>query len=161
MNKEKKLLTLCVINQGDMVLLGMKKRGFGAGRWNGFGGKLEAGETIEEAALREVKEVVGLDILDFAEIGNINFEFEIGEDKLLEVHIFRATEFDGEPVETEEMKPEWFSVNEIPYDQMWSDDKYWIPYLLENKKFEGRFLFDKPATTEHEGKIIDYLIEEI
>eukprot|EP00056_Hartaetosiga_gracilis_P017259 m.6783 g.6783 ORF g.6783 m.6783 type:complete len:151 (-) comp5533_c0_seq1:454-906(-) len=39
------------------ILLGMKKRGFGKGKFNGFGGKLEKGETVEEAAVRELQEV--------------------------------------------------------------------------------------------------------
>lgn len=160
MSKKIVPLTLCVIQQGDKVLLGMKKRGFGAGRWNGFGGKLDEGEAIIEAAHREIEEEVGLKVNDLAEIGVINFEFET-TDKILEVHIFKATEFEGEPTETEEMKPQWFAIDEIPYSQMWSDDKYWIPYLLENKRFKGKFLFDKPATAEHEGKILEHYLEEI
>lgn len=34
------------------ILLGMKKRGFGMGKWNGFGGKIEGDETTEEGARR-------------------------------------------------------------------------------------------------------------
>jgi len=160
-NIVKKIMTLCVINQGDSVLLGMKKRGFGAGRWNGFGGKVEVGETIEEAALREVREEVGIALLDVKELGVIEFSFLSEEAKVLEVHIFKATKFEGEPVETEEMRPKWFDVKDIPFNQMWKDDPIWFPYLLENKSFKGKFLFDKPATAEHEGKIIEQSIEEI
>lgn len=47
-----KLLTLVLVVQPGKVLLGMKKRGFGAGKWNGFGGKVNPGETIEDAARR-------------------------------------------------------------------------------------------------------------
>ncbi len=159
-DKVKKLMTLCVIHKGEQVLLGMKKRGFGAGRWNGFGGKLEAGETIEQAALREVREEVGLELLDLKELGVIEFDFE-SEPKILEVHIFKATSYKGEPIETEEMRPEWFNISEIPFKQMWSDDGLWFPYLLENKKFAAKFLFDKPATAEHEGKILKQEISAI
>ena len=42
--------------KNSLILLGMKKRGFGTGKWNGFGGKVEAGESNEQAALRELKE---------------------------------------------------------------------------------------------------------
>ena len=47
-----KLLTLLFVLEPGRVLLGMKKRGFGVGRWNGFGGKVQEGETIEEGAIR-------------------------------------------------------------------------------------------------------------
>lgn len=136
----KKLLTLCIIQQRDKVLLGMKKRGFGEGRWNGFGGKLNPSETIEEAARREIKEEAGVEVENMEKIGIINFEFN-GNPEILETHIFKSTSFIGEPVEGEEMKPQWFDIKEIPFDSMWSDDKYWLPLLLANKKFKGKFLF--------------------
>ena len=128
------------------MLLGMKKRGFGAGRWNGFGGKVEKGETIEEAMRREVFEEASIDVVDAEEVGVLEFEFKEsktlhGVSDILETHIFRATQFVGEPKEGEEMRPQWFDVRDIPYKQMWSDDIYWLPLLLEGKKFEGRVLF--------------------
>ena len=46
------LLTLVLIMKGKQVLLGMKKRGFGKGKWNGFGGKVQDGEEILDAARR-------------------------------------------------------------------------------------------------------------
>lgn len=151
--KKKKVLTLCIIHQDSKILLGMKKKGFGEGRWNGFGGKVEEGETIEQAALREVHEEAGIKALDLNKVGIIDFEFE-NDPKILEVHIFSATKFSGEPVESDEMKPQWFSVDKIPYDQMWSDDIYWLPLLLQGIKFRGTFLFDKPSTAEYSAKII-------
>lgn len=144
----KKALTLCIIHEpGDgmgnnsRVLLGLKKRGFGAGRWNGFGGKVEAGETIEDAAKREVYEEAGVKIADMDKVGHIEFEF-VGEPDTLEVNIFKAVSFNGEPVEGEEMKPQWFYSDKIPFDQMWPDDKYWLPLFLDGKKFRGKFLFE-------------------
>ena len=59
---EKKITTLVLVHQGEKVLLGMKKRGFGQGRWNGFGGKLHEGETIEQAAKRETFEEAGVQV---------------------------------------------------------------------------------------------------
>lgn len=56
MQQSRKILTLLLIHQANRVLLGMKKRGFGQGRYNGFGGKVEKGETIIEAAIRETIE---------------------------------------------------------------------------------------------------------
>jgi 8-oxo-dGTP diphosphatase/2-hydroxy-dATP diphosphatase len=141
MENPKKLFTLCIIHQHPQVLLAMKKRGFGAGRWNGFGGKVAAGESIEEAAAREIREEAGIEIGELDKRGVMEFEFQ-GNPEILQVHIFKANEFLGEPIETEEMKPQWFHVDEIPLDEMWPDDRYWIPLFLADKKFKGRILFD-------------------
>ncbi len=138
----KKLLTLVIIHKGSKVLLGMKKRGFGMGKWNGFGGKVEISESIEEAARREVLEEVGIGVDNIEKLGVLDFSWQGKEQDILEVNIFKAKDFSGEPSETEEMKPQWFSVNEIPYEKMWADDQYWLPLLLENKKFSGNFIFD-------------------
>lgn len=158
--KATKQLTLCFIVQGDKILLGMKKRGFGEGRWNGFGGKVAPGETIREAALREIREEVGVTPQDLEEYGVINFEFE-NDPKVLEVHIFKVTAFTGTPAESEEMRPQWFDLDKIPYEEMWSDDIYWIPLLLAGKKFKGRFCFDKPSTAEYSAKILSHELVEV
>ncbi len=136
----KKLLTLCIIHQHPKILLGMKKRGFGAGRWNGFGGKVSSEETIEDAAKREIREETGIEVRDLDKVGIIDFEFR-GNPEILQVHIFRSDNFLGEPTESEEMKPQWFHIDEIPFNEMWPDDKYWIPLFLNGKKFKGKFLF--------------------
>ncbi len=136
----KKLLTLCIIHEHQRILLGMKKRGFGAGRWNGFGGKVSLGETIEDAAKREVKEEAGIDICEMEKFGILDFEFK-GNPEILQVHIFKSSGFFGVPTESEEMKPQWFHINEIPFKEMWPDDKYWLPLLLAGKKFKGKFVF--------------------
>lgn len=120
----------------------MKKRGFGADLWNGFGGKLHGGETIEDGLRRETFEEAGIKLRETEKAGIIEFEFA-GNPEILEVHIFRAGSFEGEPAETEEMKPCWFQINEIPYDSMWPDDQFWLPLLLDGKKFKGKFVFDK------------------
>jgi len=142
-----KKLTLCLAVNESEILLGLKKRGFGEGRWNGFGGKLEKRETIEEAARREVFEESGLIVKELEKKGIITFEFE-SDQETLEVHIFQILNFEGEAKESEEMKPRWFNKKEIPFDKMWSDDKYWLPLFLDGKKFKGRFLFDAEKTNE-------------
>lgn len=136
----KKLLTLCIIHQHPKILLGMKKRGFGQGRWNGFGGKVSSEETIEEAAKREISEEAGIFVDELKKVGIIEFEFK-GNPEILEVHIFRSEDFSGIPMESEEMKPQWFHIDEIPYKEMWPDDIHWIPLFLSGKKFKGKFLF--------------------
>nr|CAD7407420.1 unnamed protein product [Timema cristinae] len=136
----RKVLTLAIIRDGGNVLLGMKKRGFGKGKWNGFGGKVELGETIHQAAVRELQEESGLHVDEMDRVGLLEFQFE-GDPVLLEVHVFTTTNFKGEPVETDEMFPKWFPIDHIPFDKMWLDDRIWFPLLLRQQKFQGFFLF--------------------
>ncbi|TFK10529.1 7,8-dihydro-8-oxoguanine triphosphatase [Platysternon megacephalum] len=156
----RKLFTLVLVVQPQRVLLGMKKRGFGAGRWNGFGGKVQAGETIEQAAhrktsnirrlviksqelaalIRELLEESGLTVDNLQKMGQITFEF-VGNSELMEVHIFRSDSFHGEPTESDEMRPQWFQLDQVPFSHMWPDDVYWFPLLLQKKLFRGYFKF--------------------
>src|SRR5680860_463728 len=105
----KKQLTLCVVHQQGKVLLGMKKRGFGSGKWNGFGGKVEPKETIESATKRETFEEVGINVQKLYKKGILQFSF-IGQPDVLEVHIFKTDAFNGDPKESDEMKPQWLSL---------------------------------------------------
>jgi len=141
----KKVLTLCIIHQHPKVLLGIKKRGFGAGRWNGFGGKVQSGETIEEATKRELQEEAEIKVDCIEKVGIIEFEFK-GNPEIMQVHIFKSKDFIGEPKETEEMRPQWWGIDEIPFKEMWPDDIYWMPLFLNGKKIKGRFLFDESDT---------------
>ena len=139
-NKKRLVTTLCIIHQHPKILLGMKKRGFGAGRWNGFGGKVMNGENIEDSLRREVKEETGVELDYIKKVGFLEFEFK-GNPEIIEVHVFKSSNFLGEPTESEEMKPKWFHVDEIPFKEMWPDDLHWMPLFLKGDKFKGRFLF--------------------
>jgi 8-oxo-dGTP diphosphatase/2-hydroxy-dATP diphosphatase len=131
-----KILTLCMVHSTTHILLGMKKRGLGVGRWNGFGGKVQTGETIAAAAGRELTEEAGIVPTALRQRGVLRFVFDHAPE-CLEVHVFQVAHFQGEPVETEEMRPQWFALSAIPYDAMWPDDRYWLPLLLEGKSFQG------------------------
>jgi 8-oxo-dGTP diphosphatase/2-hydroxy-dATP diphosphatase len=137
-----KLLTLCLVTQPPRILLGMKKRGFGAGRWNGFGGKVSPGETVEDAARRELQEEASLTAAAISKRGIIEFSWQ-GRPGILQVHVFHVDSFTGTPAESEEMKPEWFDIADIPYDEMWQDDRHWFPLFLAGKSFRGAFVFDE------------------
>ena len=138
-----KLTTLCFLIKDDEILLAMKKRGFGVGRWNGVGGKVHEGESIEAAAVREAKEEIGVTIREenLTKVAVQRFEFKDRPDLEQECHVFLAHRWRGEPVETEEMAPRWFSTGEIPWKEMWVDDPYWLPLALEGKRLKNRFLF--------------------
>lgn len=135
-----RIATLCIISEADRILLGMKKRGFGMGKWNGFGGKVAEGESIEGAAKREVVEECGLTVESMASAGILKFTWD-GQDDIFEVHVFRADRWSGDVVESEEMRPQWFAIDEIPYAEMWPDDKFWLPAFLEGKTCNGTFHF--------------------
>lgn len=151
----RKLLTLVLIREQHRVLLGLKKRGFGAGRWNGFGGKVQTGESIEAAARRETKEECGIDITAMEEVGIHEFRFTAKPNEVLEVHVFRGDRWVGEPVETEEMRPQWFAIDAVPYGEMWPVDKLWIPIFLKNKMFRTYFLYGEgDAILEHHVKVV-------
>lgn len=150
----KKITTLCLLHQNGRSLLGMKKRGFGKDRWNGFGGKVLPGEDIEQAAKREMSEECGLIPTKLSKLGYLVFDYPAGDEKV-EMHIFRVIDFSGRLQESEEMLPRWFDFNDIPYEQMWPDDKFWMPLFLAGKSFRGSFLFDENY------RIIKHELEEI
>ena len=67
--------------------------------------------------------------------------------------LFRASGFEGTPTETEEAVPLWFSLDQIPYDEMWADDLYWLPQLLKNQTVFGRFIFDGDQMIDHQIQV--------
>lgn len=155
----KKIATLCIIYKNSKILLGMKKRGFGQGMWNGFGGKVEKGESIEEAMVREIWEEAGIKAKNLEKIGFLEFRFETGEE--LDCHIFKTDKFYGEPIETEEMRPRWFQIDKIPFRNMWPEDEYWFPLMFAGKRFKGKFIFDRPSDKEYKSKILEKELFEV
>ncbi|MFH5797746.1 8-oxo-dGTP diphosphatase [Haladaptatus sp. CMAA 1911] len=132
--------TLCYLIRGDEILLIRKKRGLGEGKLVGPGGKVEDGETPRNAAIREVQEEVRVSVKNPTKVGE--FEFVFGTESEMFVHVFRAEEFSGKPQETDEADPRWFDVADMPYDEMWEDDRLWMPSLLSGEPFSGWFRFD-------------------
>lgn len=123
------------------ICLAMKKRGFGMGRYNGVGGKVEKEESIEDAVRREAKEEIGVTINEMTKCAELAFTFPHKEDWNQLVHVYLADTWDGDIIETEEMNPSWFNVNDIPYEQMWSDDIYWLPKVLDGNVVRGKITF--------------------
>jgi 8-oxo-dGTP diphosphatase len=132
--------TLVFVLRGDEVLLIRKKRGLGAGKINGPGGRLEPGETPLECAIREVQEELCITPTDVEARGELAFQFTDGYS--LNAHVFIAHGYEGEPAETDEAAPLWTPISSMPYSEMWADDELWFPLLLAGTPFRGRFLFD-------------------
>lgn len=147
--------TLAFLVKERQVLLAMKKRGFGVDKWNGVGGKIESGEIVEEAFLRELEEEIKVRALNHDRCAVLHFYDPFDVNNNFIVHVFVVSKWHGDPVETEEMRPEWFLHKQIPYPQMWPGDKYWLEYVLSGKKIEAHFLFDKA------GDIKQFEIKEL
>jgi 8-oxo-dGTP diphosphatase/2-hydroxy-dATP diphosphatase len=130
----------------------MKKRGYASGRWNGFGGKLNPGETVEQGMIRELYEESNLVSKEHEKIGILTFQSE-EENYVSEVHIFRIHKYEGDPIETEEMRPQWFDFDAIPYTEMWPDDIIWLPLVLKGNKVQGNIYFkDSDTIKSHDIK---------
>ena len=98
--------TLCLLKKENEILLAMKKRGFGEGKYNGVGGKIEGGETPDEAMIRETKEEILVTPTQYEKVGIIEFdEFYKGQKERVMFHLYIASEWQGEPTESDEMKP--------------------------------------------------------
>ena len=142
-----KQATLCIVRDGNRILLGMKKRGFGSGKYNGFGGKVENAETIEAAALRELREESGMNASFAKKSAVLTFKFPHKPEWNQIVHVFVADKWSGSPVESDEMRPEWFDIQKIPYNQMWIDDAHWLPHILAGNFVHATFVLSSDTGT--------------
>ncbi|KAI9062227.1 hypothetical protein FKP32DRAFT_865614 [Trametes sanguinea] len=159
-DKVKQYTNAFIIQDDSKILLGYKKRGFGQGLWNGFGGKVDPGETAAQAAVRELQEEAGI-TAPLQLCGKLFFVIE-GVDAAFDLSVYSAYEYSGTITETEEMRPEWFSIQDtllpgprnpltivdhgekaeelppVPLDKMWADDEFWMPLMLARRYFVGR-----------------------
>ena len=142
------LATLVFVVREGWILLIRKKRGLGAGKINGPGGRLERGESPLDCAVREVQEELRTTPTGLEMCGENRFQFVDGYS--IHVYVFRATGCDAEPQETEEAAPIWAPTQRIPYEEMWEDDELWLPLVLRGRRFSGRFIFDGDAMLDHE-----------
>ena len=140
--------TLVFVIRDGKILLIDKKTGFGKGKVNGPGGKVEKGESPEACAVRECQEELEITVLDLQYCGQHRFQFVDGYSLL--VWVYRAENFTGVPTETVEAKPLWVELDKIPYEKMWEDDIIWLPMVLGGEKFQGRWLFDGDSMLDYE-----------
>ncbi|MBI5065146.1 8-oxo-dGTP diphosphatase [Candidatus Woesearchaeota archaeon] len=138
--------TLCFLLRNDEILLSVKKRGFGKGKTVGAGGKVEKNEIVDAAAIREVKEELGVVVQDLKRVATLDFYFpfvEKPENWNLQVVAYLSKKWTGEIKESDELLPAWVNKYKIPYDKMWADSTHWVPYVLDGYLLKGEFLYDK------------------
>ena len=139
--------TLVFVVRDGHVLLIRKKRGLGAGKINGPGGRLDPDETPLACAVREMQEELLATPVDPQPAGELSFQFVDGYG--IHVHVFRAPDCLGTPTETPEATPLWARLDAIPYAEMWADDALWLPWLIEGRRFRGWFVFDGDRMLAH------------
>lgn len=140
--------TLVFVLRGEEILLIDKKTGLGKGKVNGPGGKIDPGETPEECAVRECREELGIIVRNLEYCGEHRFQFVDGYS--IHVWVYRTRDFSGKPVETREARPLWVPVDEIPFERMWEDDRYWLPMLIRGERFQARWIFDGDAMLDYD-----------
>lgn len=146
--------TLCFLIRGDEILLAMKKKGFGVNRWNGVGGKPEGDEKIEATMVRETQEEIMVTPTMYKQVAVLDFYNTLHSEWNQRVVVYFANEWIGEPMETMEMAPQWFKMNNLPFDSMWPDDPYWLPRVLKGEKIEAEFLFGE------KDSVLDWAVVE-
>ena len=145
--------TLVFVIRNGQILLIRKKRGLGAGKISGPGGRLEPGESFAACAVREVREELGVEVSEIVQAGEHRFQFT--DEHSIHVHVYRTHIITGVPIETDEAVPLWFDLNEIPFDEMWEDDKHWLPLVVDSKRFSGDWLFDGDRIVDYRLDLLD------
>jgi len=138
-------LTLMILKRDNKTCLGIKKRGFGAGKLVEPGGKVEPGETPMQAAIREAEEEVGIKIHGAHKVGQLVFRnlYYKGEPETAITHVYMSEDFEGEPSESDELTPDWYDINSLPYNKMWGDDEHWMPEVFRGKVIDAYFDFNE------------------
>ena len=138
--------SLCVITDKDHILLLKKATGIGKDKWYPTGGKVRPDETPKIGVAREVYEETGLRVKNLRHHGDVVCYFGHDTPPVWAVQIFSTSDFKGSLKESSEGVLKWFPLSEIPYDEMWQDDRYWLPLLLEGRDFDGTFYFNEDAS---------------
>ncbi len=142
--------TLVFVFRDEEILLINKKTGLGKGKINAPGGKVDPGEGVEDCAVRECKEELGIMVSNLEYCGQHKFQFVDGYS--IHVWVYRTQTFEGVPRETREAAPMWVRQDEVPFDSMWEDDRFWIPMMIRGERFQTRWIFD-------DDRMVDFSIE--
>ena len=138
--------------------MGLKKVGFGAGKYAGFGGKVEKGETFEMAAKRELEEETSIKVShdELDRVAHLTFLFPAKPEWSQTVYVFIANTWSGDPTQSNEMKPVWCRNDEIPFRQMWDDASYWLPSILNGDRIRARFIYRDDNQTVGEAEVVEW-----
>jgi 8-oxo-dGTP diphosphatase len=132
----------------NRIYLGVKRYGSHQGRLTLYGGKVEAGESPDQAVVREMYEESGI-LLDevprFA--GHITYTMPDGT--IFDAFMYTTDQLPAEPAMSDEMAPESVPMSAIPYSRMWDDNQFWFPCLLTGRPFEASFVFDEQDRVVH------------
>ncbi|MGD0706179.1 MAG: 8-oxo-dGTP diphosphatase [Trebonia sp.] len=149
------LLTRVVGDGERQVLLGHKKTGLGTGKIVALGGHVEECETPAQAAAREVTEESGLQVAadSLRAAAHITFLFPTCPAWDMTVEVFTTATWRGEAAETEEIRPHWYPVADLPFDRMWDDGRLWVPRVLAGERLRATFSYAADCATVAEAAV--------
>lgn len=146
-----------IVSDGK-VLLGKRKKvsnDLGKDLYAGIGGKVDANETTDECLEREIYEEIGVKVTKYQKLGQLKYINPHNPKWDMEGHFYLINKWVGKPQETDVIKPIWFDIEEIPTENMFTDNKYWLDLLFVGKRFKGVFLFGS-----EKSQVVDYRLEE-
>ncbi len=149
-----KLATLCYLidkyeNKTLMIHRIKKENDYHEGKWNGLGGKFEAGESPEECAIREVREESGFTMIKPRMHGFITFPKFDGVDDWY-VFVFTSDNFEGEMIDSSEGNLSWIPNNQVTTLNLWDGDKIFLEWLYQDKFFSAKFNYKDGKYLNHE-----------
>lgn len=141
---EKMKTALLYLKKDDKILLVKTKNGPFKDKMGGIVVKIEDWETEEEALIRGTNAEISTISFNYEKVGILDcLEYVNGELCNNTIQVYFCTEWDIEPQESKNATPYWVSIDEIPYEKMFSEDEYWLPRVLNGEKIYGHFQFDE------------------
>ncbi|BCU69154.1 8-oxo-dGTP diphosphatase [Stygiolobus caldivivus] len=138
---------LGIVRDGTFLLFIRKLRGLGKGLLTFPGGKVEEQESPEECVKRELWEEVKITALKLEKVAEILFRHGNDEEKM---YVYVITDYTDIPTITAEALPMW--LKEPIYEEMWADDKVWLPRVLAGQAVCCEFNFSQDWSEFHGGE---------
>jgi 8-oxo-dGTP diphosphatase len=142
-----KQVVLVFLRHKTQVLLGIKKIGFGLGKYVAVGGHIEADESPEQAARREFFEETSTEVTNLILKARVTFEFPAKPEWDMHAHVFESFEWHGDLLESAEIAPVWFEIAALPLAEMWDDAGYWVRQVLSGQCFDARMVYSNDHQT--------------